>query len=111
MVGHLHEAFDAEVAFFDTPLHQVKRARDHAQHIVEVVRDPASELTDRFHFLRLPKLAFDLLALAHLRQQVVVRDHELIARSRELKEGASSEITDKRAHNANQKEGARRTDL
>ena len=42
------------------------RAHDDAQHIVEVVRDAAGELTDRLHFLRLPELVFGLLRAGSL---------------------------------------------
>jgi hypothetical protein len=36
---------------------------DDLEQVVEVVGDPASQLTDRFHFLRLPKRLFILAQL------------------------------------------------
>src|SRR5271166_4815878 len=35
---------------------------DYGQEIVEIMRDPAGELPDRLHLLRLPEFVFDLLA-------------------------------------------------
>ena len=41
-------------------------AGDHGQQVVEVVRDAARELADGLHLLRLPELALEPLALAHV---------------------------------------------
>ena len=40
----------------DALLHQIKRADNAGQQIVEIVRDAAGELADRFHLLRLAQL-------------------------------------------------------
>ena len=43
--------------------HQVAVAEDRREQVVEVVRDPAGELTDRFHLLRLAQLLLELAPL------------------------------------------------
>ena len=45
-----------EAALRDALLHQVERADDAGQQIVEIVRDAAGQLADRFHLLRLAQL-------------------------------------------------------
>jgi hypothetical protein len=42
---------------------QVQPADDHRQHIVEIVRDPADELAERLHLLRLPQLQLGALSV------------------------------------------------
>ena len=56
----VQEALDRKVSALDPALHQLDAADDDAQHVVEVVRDPAGELTDGLHLLRLPQLTFRL---------------------------------------------------
>ncbi|MNC91461.1 hypothetical protein D3C83_77300 [compost metagenome] len=41
-------------------------AEDHGQHVVEVVGDPARELTDGFHLLRLPQLILEAPAVGEI---------------------------------------------
>ena len=53
-------------ALRDARLHQVERADDAGQQIVEIVRDAAGELADRFHLLRLPELFLQVLALGYV---------------------------------------------
>src|SRR2546423_1458079 len=43
---------------------EIRVARDRGEQVVEVVRDAARELPDRFHALRAPKLFLQQLALA-----------------------------------------------
>ena len=58
----VHEPLDVFVApGVDTALQDLHRADDGRQHVVEVVRDAAGELADRFHFLG---MAQRLLGLA-----------------------------------------------
>ena len=52
--GRIHEPLDILIsAGLDPPLHDVHRADDAGQQIVEVVRDAAGQLADRLHLLRL----------------------------------------------------------
>ena len=53
----------AEPALAQSRLHQLERAHDAREQIVEVVRDAAGELPDRFHLLRLAQRLLGLLAL------------------------------------------------
>ncbi len=48
------------------PLEEVQASDHHGQHVVEVVRDTASQLSYGFHLLRLPKLAFETFAARDL---------------------------------------------
>lgn len=100
------EALDTEVTLPDGPAHDVERACDHAQHIVEVVRYPAGQLADRLHLLRLTELAFGLLASDHLPQQLLVGRLELVTGGRELRKRAVGEIAEQRhADEADEQEG------
>ena len=45
---------------------QIGEADDRRQHVVEIVRDAAGELTDRFHFLSLGEAVFERLLLGHI---------------------------------------------
>src|SRR6185312_9923535 len=60
----------AELAF-----EQLEIAGNHGQHIVEVVRDAAGELTDRFHLLRLAERVLDATPLGGLAQEADAADH------------------------------------
>ena len=51
---------------------KVDTADDHGQHVVEIVRDAASELADRLHLLDLTKLGFGGLALGRFLLQGLV---------------------------------------
>jgi len=51
---------------FKTPARDIERAHDDRQHIVEVVRDAAGQLTDRFHLLHLPQLSLCRCVFANL---------------------------------------------
>ena len=62
----------SEVALLDAPRNQIVRAHDHAQHVIEIVGDAAGELAERFHLLRLPELALDLLAPGDLFDELLV---------------------------------------
>ncbi len=65
-LGSDHVAVElADAALLDPGLHQFERTGDAREEIVEVVREPARELTDRFHLLA---LAERLLKLALLRR-------------------------------------------
>ena len=46
----------SDPALLDTNLHHFERAGNTREHVVEIVRQPAGELTDRLHLLALPKL-------------------------------------------------------
>ena len=64
-------------------LQDVGGAADHRQHIVEVVRDPAGQLPDRFHLLRLAKrlvrgFQFGSAFLDALLKRLVRALHDLI---------------------------------
>ena len=45
---------------------QLAVANDDVQQIIEIVRDPAGELADGFHLLRLPQLLLNALLLERL---------------------------------------------
>ncbi|GJD69837.1 hypothetical protein MMMDOFMJ_2775 [Methylobacterium gnaphalii] len=70
----VHVAVDiGEPALADPVLQQLEAARDAGEQVVEVVRDPARELADRFHLLRLPQGRLSLnqgLGLFLLRRDV-----------------------------------------
>ncbi|MNF59107.1 hypothetical protein D3C84_406870 [compost metagenome] len=62
-VGRRHAQIDEAVQIFgtttgQTPTQQLQAADDAGQHVVEVVGDPAGELSDRFHLLRLAQRLF-----------------------------------------------------
>ena len=46
----------AGAALLDAPFHQVQAASDALKHVVEIMRDAAGELADRFHLLCLAQL-------------------------------------------------------
>ena len=98
----VEEALDAEVALADAPRHQVVRADDDAEHVVEVVGDAAGELADRLHLLRLAQLAFDLFAPADLLDELHVGRHQLIARGCQRAERLPREARDQDAEQADQ---------
>ena len=50
-----------------SPRHEVAVTEDHRQQVVEIVRHPARQLADRFHFLRLAKLILQVLAFGDVR--------------------------------------------
>ena len=56
--------------FGHLPADHVEAAEDDGEQIVEVVRDAAGELADRFHLLRLPEQFLGLLASLVLRFQL-----------------------------------------
>jgi type VI protein secretion system component VasF len=61
------EALDVVVTSgADTPLQHFHRADDGGQHVVEIMRDAAGELTDRLHLLR---MAQRVLGLAQRRRR------------------------------------------
>ena len=63
-VDVIHPALD------DTSAQQLQAAADAGQEIVEVVRQPARELTHSLHLLRLPQRVFDPLALGNFADEV-----------------------------------------
>ncbi len=52
--------------------HQIERTDDDAQQVVEIVRDAAGELPDRFHLLRLDQARLRALAFGDLSGEAVV---------------------------------------
>ena len=83
------ETLDGEVALLDAAGDEIVRAHDHAEHIVEVVRDAAGELAERLHFLRLPKLAFGRFAARHLLEQLALetarRSRAVVSAAKDLR--------------------------
>src|SRR5207253_3790136 len=72
LLGTIQEAIEfargvsVEVPARAAPPERTKAAGDDLQKIVEVVRDAARQLPDRFHLLRLPECGFDFLAFFDL---------------------------------------------
>ncbi|MGB6659167.1 MAG: hypothetical protein WBE90_08750 [Xanthobacteraceae bacterium] len=73
------EALDAEIAPLNAAGDEIMRAHDHAQHIVEVMRDAAGELARRFHLLRLPDLAFRGLTARGLLEELFIGRDQAVA--------------------------------
>ena len=69
--GMAHLGDDQLFAFLErkAALEQVKPAEHRGQEIVEIVRDPPSELADRIHFLRLNQPAFERALFGHVGQR------------------------------------------
>src|SRR3954470_1141215 len=59
--GVLDAAADTRVGLGQAPLQHFEIADHHGEQVVEVVGDPAGQLADRFHFLRLTQLVLDPL--------------------------------------------------
>ena len=57
----LDAAADTRVGLGQAPLQHFEIADDHGEQVVEVVRDAAGQLADRFHFLRVTQLLLDPL--------------------------------------------------
>ena len=88
VAGRLDIAIDIGVAALQPPLQKVEAAENHREHIVEVVGDPAGQLTDRFHLLGLAQLLLGLHqgggALFHRLFQVFARARQNLARVDDL---------------------------
>ncbi len=57
---------DIGIAAHQSRLQEIHAADDDGKHVVEVVREAAGKLADRFHLLGLPQVLFGNLAAAHL---------------------------------------------
>ncbi len=68
----------AGLGLFEATGEQTERPHNDRQHVVEVVRDAAGELSDGFHFLRMAQLVFDLLTFGDLPVQFLIRVLELL---------------------------------
>ena len=60
-------------AVFQTTVRNIDPAQYNREHVVKIMGNTASQLPDRFHLLRLPKLAFRRLACFHLSAQFANR--------------------------------------
>ena len=69
-------AMQPRLAFLGMALQHLKIAEHGGQQIVEVVRDAAGELADRFELLRLPQLRLGPLALRHGLAALAVCRHQ-----------------------------------
>jgi hypothetical protein len=63
--GAVYELVDVEVAPAQPSLNEIKTAYDPREHVVEVMRDPARQLSDSFHLLGLPKRFLGLHPARH----------------------------------------------
>src|ERR1700722_7425539 len=62
--GRIHESIKVvDAANFDPASHQIERADDSGEEIVEVMSNPSGQLTDRLHFLCVPELILRRLQL------------------------------------------------
>ena len=80
-IGPVHRIADVALCLFgrfaDPPLRKFQPADDDSEHIVEIMRDAAGQLADRFHLLRLAKLLLGGGAFGHFAAQRAVRFGQL----------------------------------
>src|SRR5450756_1530098 len=62
------------LAAVKTPLQEIEAPYHDSEHVVEVVRDAAGQLSDCFHFLGLPKLGFETFATRDFVQRLLMRN-------------------------------------
>ena len=80
----LHDVLEGRIGRAVVGQQEVRVADDGLQHVVEVVRDPARELPDRLHLLRLGELLLELALLGGVER---VEDRALAVRVRRRSPG------------------------